>query len=145
MKKVKIILISAAMTLMMVSNVFATSAPPIPWTNDIQDVPFFKMKDSNGQEGWLYYEQGNGIVKNRWVQNYKYDWYYCGEDGFLLKNTWLHDSRDGKYYYLGEDMVMLHDTTTPDGYKVGSDGAWIKDGQVVIENVTSTADNVEVK
>lgn len=126
---------SLAMMIMMTSNAFAQYAQPIPWTDSIKDVPFFQMKDSNGQEGWLYYEEGNGIAKNRWVQNYKYNWNYCGEDGFLLKNTWVHDSRDGKYYYLGNDMVMLHDTTTPGGYTVGSDGAWIKDGQVVVETV----------
>jgi len=32
---------------------------------------------------------------------------------------------------------MPHDTTTPDGHTVGPDGAWIKDGQVVIEAVTN--------
>lgn len=36
---------------------------------------------------------------------------------------------------------VLHDTTTPDGYIVGSDGAWVKDGQVVVENVESTETN----
>ena len=68
-------------------------------------------------------------------------WYYCGEDGYLLKDAWLHDSSNGKYYYLGSDWAMLHDTTTPDGYTVGSDGAWVKDGQVVVENVESTETN----
>lgn len=28
-------------------------------------------------------------------------------------------------YYLGENEGMLTNTTTPDGYKVGSDVAWI--------------------
>lgn len=30
-----------------------------------------------------------------------------------------------KWYYFGQDGYMLHDTITPDGYQVGSDGAWI--------------------
>lgn len=28
-------------------------------------------------------------------------------------------------YYLGENGAMLTNTTTQDGYKVGSDGEWI--------------------
>ncbi|WP_297426055.1 Ig-like domain-containing protein [Clostridium sp.] len=30
-----------------------------------------------------------------------------------------------KWYYFGQDGYMWHDATTPDGYLVGSDGAWI--------------------
>lgn len=141
MKNIKVILMSLAMMILMTSNVFAKSEQPIPWTDAIKDVPFFQMKDNTGQEGWLYYDQGNGIAKNRWVQNHNYDWFYCGSDGYLLKSTWLHDSGDGKYYYLGDDWVMLHDTTTPDGYTVGSDGAWVRDGQVVVETDTSVTTN----
>lgn len=33
---------------------------------------------------------------------------------------------NGIWYYLGQDGVMLTNTTTPDGYKVGADGAWIR-------------------
>ena len=36
---------------------------------------------------------------------------------------------DGKWYYFSEGMkqpqgAMLANTTTPDGYEVGPDGAW---------------------
>lgn len=30
-----------------------------------------------------------------------------------------------KWYYFGQDGYMWHDATTPDGYQLGSDGAWI--------------------
>ena len=30
------------------------------------------------------------------------------------------------WYYCGADGAMLTDTVTPDGYTVGSDGAWVK-------------------
>ena len=134
MKKIVTVLLTLlAMLVLMSNSVFAQGLPPIPWSEDFQDVPFSPSTDSNGQTNWRYYEQGSGLVKNRWVQNQEGSWYYCGEDGFLLKNTWLHDPADGKYYYLGNDWVMIHDATTPDGYTVGSDGAWIKDGQVVVE------------
>ncbi|MDR2021932.1 MAG: hypothetical protein LBQ71_01470 [Hungatella sp.] len=115
MKKVVSILFSLALMVIMTNNVFAGE--------------FGKI----GTDKWLYLDE-SGTAKNRWVQNEENDWYYCGEDGYLLKNTWHHDS-NGKWYYLGYNFAMLHDTTTPDGYQVGSDGAWVRDGQVVVENV----------
>ena len=39
-------------------------------------------------------------------------------------NTWK--EIDGKQYYFGSDGYMLSNTTTPDGYYVGADGAWIE-------------------
>lgn len=91
--------------------------------------------DKDGNLIWQYFDE-KGIAKNKWVQNHEGNWYYCGEDGYLLKSTWFHD-QSCKYYYFNENWTMLHDTTTPDGHTVGSDGAWIKDGQVVIEAVTN--------
>lgn len=32
----------------------------------------------------------------------------------------------GKWYYFNKDLTMLVNTTTPDGYKIGADGVWIK-------------------
>lgn len=40
----------------------------------------------------------------------------------MAKSTWVKSKE--KWYYLGTDGVMLKDTTTPDGYQVGADGAW---------------------
>lgn len=139
MKNFKIILLSIAMMLIMTSNVFAENAP-IPWSTEFRDIPFSSRTDHDGQEYWVYYKQDGSVAKSQWVQNHKYDWFYCNEDGHLLKSKWLHNPSDGKWYYLGNDFAMIHDTTTPDGYQVGSDGAWIRDGQVVVENVN---ENVE--
>lgn len=72
-------------------------------------------------------------LKNQWKQVWD-NWYYFGEDGYSKQNTWF--QIDGKWYYFDQWSVMLHDNTTPDGYKVGSDGAWIRDGEVVVENET---------
>lgn len=43
--------------------------------------------------------------------------------GLYAKNTWKLINYE--WYYFGQDGYMLHDTITPDGYQVGSDGAWI--------------------
>lgn len=59
-------------------------------------------------------------------------WWYQNDDGSYPTNTW--QEIDGKQYYFGNDGYMFHDTTTPDGYQVGSDGAWIQDNNTTSEN-----------
>lgn len=53
-------------------------------------------------------------------------WWYSEDDGSFPMNQW--QEIDGKQYYFNEKGYMLSDTTTPDGYKVGADGAWGQDG-----------------
>lgn len=40
----------------------------------------------------------------------------------MKSNAWIKDK--GKWYYLDSSGKMLHNTYTPDGYYVGSSGAW---------------------
>lgn len=58
-----------------------------------------------------------------WVQDAT-GWWYRNADGSYPVNTWK--EINGKQYYFDGNGYMLHDTTTPDGYLVGSDGAWIQ-------------------
>lgn len=73
------------------------------------------------KNGWYgdYYYDNNKKVKNEWRQ-YGDDWYYCGPQGEILKNTWIEDE-----YYVDESGKMLMNTFTPDGYFVGADGKYI--------------------
>lgn len=59
-----------------------------------------------------------------WAQDSK-GWWIQNTDGSYLTNAWYQNT-DGKWYYMGADGYMLTNTTTPDGYKVGADGAWIQ-------------------
>lgn len=59
----------------------------------------------------------------QWKQDATGYWYE-NDDGSYPINQW--QEIDGKQYYFGADGYMLADTTTPDGYKVGPDGAWIE-------------------
>lgn len=85
---------------------------------------------------WVVPNEDYLPIKNAWHHEYDGAWVYLDETGYTLQNTWFHDPADGKWYYFDEYCYMLHDTTTPDGYTVGPDGAWVKDGQVVIETVS---------
>lgn len=52
-------------------------------------------------------------------------WQYRMDNGSYAKG-WFED-QDGKWYYFDSTGRMLADTLTPDGYRLGADGAWIKD------------------
>ena len=55
-----------------------------------------------------------------WKQNYTGWWY---TDGSSWATGWK--LIDGNWYYFNSDGYMAHDTII-DGYKLGSDGAWIQ-------------------
>ena len=61
-----------------------------------------------------------------WIQGANGAWFYDEDNGIRRHSTWIESG--GAWYYLGADGRILTDTTTPDGYYVGSDGKWI-DGQ----------------
>ena len=61
--------------------------------------------------------------ENDWFKWGK-DWYYFGAKGKLVTNQWI--QTNGIWYYVGDTGRMLTNTTTPDGYRVGADGAWIQ-------------------
>lgn len=54
-------------------------------------------------------------------------WWYQNGDGSARQSGWFCDA-DGRYYYIAENGYMLSDTVTPDGFRVGADGAWITEG-----------------
>ena len=59
---------------------------------------------------------------SRW--QFKNDkWYFMNESGTMVTG-WI--NWKSKWYYCGNDGAMYTNTTTPDGYKVGSDGAWVE-------------------
>jgi glucan-binding YG repeat protein len=89
----------------------------------------------NGQ--WQYNDALGNPIKNSWCKNYYLldtgymatnwasiggKWYFFGTDG-AMKTGWIIDG--GKYYYLNSDGSMASSTTIS-GYKLGSDGAWIR-------------------
>ncbi|MDD3252040.1 MAG: hypothetical protein PHV18_05700 [Lachnospiraceae bacterium] len=55
-------------------------------------------------------------------------WKYDNGDGTCQQGGWFTDT-DGKQYYFDANGYMLSNTTTPDGYQVGADGAWIHANQ----------------
>ena len=57
------------------------------------------------------------VMAGEWEKTGEY-WRYKDDNGEYVRNHWI------GYYYLGQDGIMLTNTYTPDGYYVGADGRW---------------------
>jgi len=73
--------------------------------------------------GWQYNDSTGNPIKSAWFLDRNLGkWYYLGADG-MMQTGWIFNG--GKYYYLNSDGSMATNTTIA-GYKIGSDGAWIR-------------------
>lgn len=79
--------------------------------------------DNNGKR--QYNDSLGNPLKNMWFldKNAGY-WYYLDADG-NIKTGWI-QAGSGKWYYLYPSGGAMATNTTINGYKLGSDGAWIK-------------------
>ena len=73
-----------------------------------------------------YYFQSNGYVKTGWLLDNGV-WYYFNKDG-IMQTGW---SGPGRQYYFDDAGKMLEKQFTPDGYYVGSSGAYVRNGWVL--------------
>ena len=71
--------------------------------------------------GWWYCNADRSYTVSNW-QYIDNVWYYFNETGYMVTG-WV--QWNAKWYYCSDSGAMLANTTTPDGYYVGSDGAWI--------------------
>lgn len=74
----------------------------------------------NGQ--FYYLTPGNGAMVTGWIpaQNL---WYYTNGSGAMVTG-W--QQINNVWYFFGQDGIMLANTTTPDGYSVDGNGAWVQ-------------------
>lgn len=98
-------------------------------------------KDSTGW--WFVYDDSNNYYRDCWKE-IDGDWYSFDFNGYARQSTWYQDNSiwyylkdnckmarnewvnvNGKSYYLGDQGEMYGNRSTPDGYWVGEDGAWI--------------------
>jgi hypothetical protein len=133
-----------------------------PGWQDLEDgtVKYMKPDGTYVSNGWLqlddkkYYMDENGVKltdtitpdgyyvningeKTSYMPGWFKDgdnWRYILKNGYYAQNGWLQDPATQKYYYFNMAAIMEADTTTPDGYYVGADGAW--DGNASTKNTT---------
>jgi hypothetical protein len=88
---------------------------------------WYFYKNGVMQKGWIkddgtwYYLESNGKMKTGWLL-WKNDWYYLASSGAMVTGWVYYGSH---WYYLNSDGDMAKDTII-DGYRIGSDGAWIE-------------------
>ncbi|MCD8122838.1 MAG: serine hydrolase [Clostridiales bacterium] len=76
-------------------------------------------------DGYEYWFDSNSYMATGWRNFTNGSWYYFSpESGRAVTSSWIYDG--GCWYYLGEDGVLLTDTTTPDGYQVDENGILIR-------------------
>lgn len=89
---------------------------------------YYLQADATMATGWLnysnswYYLGTDGAKKTGW-QLVEGQWYYLDTAEGRMQTGWIKDI-DGKYYYLNSNGTMASNTTI-NGYKLGSNGAWI--------------------
>ena len=93
------------------------------WVQEAEGWAYF---DRNGERlfGWHtlngtnYYFTPDGIMGTDWQLVGK-NWYYMGDDGIPRTGP---QTINGAQYYFQDDGIMMHDTRSPAGYYLGSDG-----------------------
>ena len=69
-------------------------------------------------------------------------WWYDNGDNTYAQNGW--SWIDGKCYYFTPEGYCLINTTTPDGYQVGTGGEWIVDGMIQVQDDQKGADTYQI-
>ena len=76
-------------------------------------------------------------------------WWYQKDDGTWYNNgwQWVDGNNDGvsQCYYFTNSGYILTNTTTPDGYQVNADGAWIENNVVKTQGTASEQTNTSQK
>ena len=125
--------VAAALSMTMTTMVSpaATAIPTGRWEQSLQ-TGAWKYRSVTGEyaaDQWLF-ENGkwyrfdkDGNMITGWYQNpVTKDWYYLWANGSMATG-WV--PVGGRWYYLSASGEMAHDGTTPDGYKVNANGAWV--------------------
>lgn len=92
------------------------------WWYELATGDYAKQQWVKIGNGWYLFNQ-DGYMCIGWSQ-IKGKWYFMHDSGLMAENAWV--LSEGVWYYLKGDGSMAVDETTPDGYRVGTDGAWIK-------------------
>ena len=96
-------------------------------------VSAFAGKWAGDDNGWRYVRDDGSYQGDGWLED-KGELYYIS-NGYMKKG-WIKDN--GKDYFMGVTGAMLRDAITPDGFKVGSDGAWLGPESVIGERGFTT-------
>lgn len=80
------------------------------------------------------------VIAGTWQTGEQGKWWYDNGDGSYANSgwKWIDGNGDGiaECYYFNDRGYLLTDTTTPDGYIVNTDRAWVKNGSIQEKAIT---------
>ena len=92
--------------------------------------------------GAMTMAMGMTALAGQWMENGTGWWYDYGNGTWPASSwQWIDGNNDGiaECYYFDQYGYMVANTTTPDGYTVDANGAWVIDGAVQTRGVSGTA------
>lgn len=92
------------------------------WWYQMADGTYPRDSWKNIENEWYSFNFNGYARASQWIQD-NGCWYYLKDSCAMARNEWI--NWKGKSYYLGDTGMMYVNCHTPDGYWVGSDGAWI--------------------
>ena len=87
-------------------------------TNEYYYKDTWKLIDGS----WYLFDSDGYAESNQWVK-WQDKWYWLRDNCMMAKSQWLYIKDE--WYCFDEKGVLYINCTTPDGYKVDEDGAWI--------------------
>lgn len=95
------------------------------YCTNVENYEYYKngWQKVSGDTEWYYFNANGYALCNQWLL-YKNKWYWLRSNCQMKHSGW--EKIKGLWYYFYDDGIMACDTTTPDGYKVNSSGAWVK-------------------
>ena len=96
------------------------------WLNQNGTWYYLNADGSMACDTWIgtYYVDANGAWVIEGWQNQGYGWWYQRANGTYPAGEW--EMINGIWYYFDSNGYMLANETTPDGYYVDENGAWVK-------------------
>ena len=90
--------------------------------------------------GWWYQNDDKSYPKSEWMQDTDGKWYYFDANGYMVANKWewVDGNKDGiaECYLFSPSGAAYMNMTTPDGYTVDINGAWVVDGTPQTKSVS---------
>ena len=111
----------------------AVNEVSLPAVDGFYLINSIKEQNVNGMVTYVpetatYYFDKDGNMLTGWINTSDNKWYFLenvktAREGMMVFGWY---EIQGKWYYFTADGSMLENSVTPDGYFVGSDGAWIQ-------------------
>lgn len=93
------------------------------YCTNVENYTYYKDSWQKIDGDWYSFDSSGYAKQSTWFLDKGY-WYYLKDNCKMATNEWV--KVDGKYYYFGDQGGMYVNTTTPDGYVVDSNGAWVE-------------------